>query len=72
MSITLGDAILYLKGDSSQLNKDLGKAESKSKGWAGALGGVLTGAAGTALGFFGAQVIGRITSGIGSFISSAI
>lgn len=39
MALTLGDAILYLRGDSSGLDKDLDGATKKTEGWANKLGG---------------------------------
>jgi len=58
MALTLGDAILYMRGDSTGLDKDLGNAEKKTQGWAGrlgkALGGVIVAGAAAAVAGIGA------------------
>ena len=38
MSVTLGDALVYFKGDQAQLKKDLGAAEQATKSWTGRMG----------------------------------
>lgn len=64
MAVTLGDAVLWLKANSEGLDKGLADAETKTKGWAGGLGGTITkllgGAvvAGTAAAIAGVAAIG--------------
>lgn len=38
MALTFGDAILYLRGDQSELDRDLKRAGKDAEGWAGSLG----------------------------------
>jgi hypothetical protein len=38
MSVTLGDALVYFRGDQTQLKADLGAAEQATKSWTGRLG----------------------------------
>jgi len=49
VAIKLADAIVFLRGDDSGLDADLGKAEKKTKGWAGRLGGAVSTLAGGAI-----------------------
>lgn len=49
MAITLGDAVLYLRGDDSNLDSDLGRSESKISGFVSNVGGIIT--VGLAAGF---------------------
>jgi TP901 family phage tail tape measure protein len=39
MSVSLGDAVLFLRANSDNLNKGLSDAEAKTKGWASSIGG---------------------------------
>lgn len=64
MSVSLGDAVLYLKGDNSDARRKLGETEGEARGFAGRVGGILNGA----LSFVGGSII---TSGLG-FITSGI
>ena len=57
MAITLGDAILYLKADRSQLSAGLDQAQSGIEDWVGGLRGALT------TGIMGA-VIGGVVAGV--------
>lgn len=41
MAITIGDAVLWLKGDSSKLSRDLKSAEGMAQGWGSRVGGTL-------------------------------
>lgn len=61
MAIKLGDAILFLRGDDKQLDKDLGQAEKKTKGWAGKLGSKLKG-------LVGGAVLGGVTMLAGAVV----
>lgn len=64
MSVSLGDAILYLKGDNSDARRKLSETEGEARGFAGRVGGILSGA----LSFVGGSII---TSGLG-FITNGI
>jgi hypothetical protein len=76
MAIKLGDAIVFLKGDRSQLTKDLDAGEKQTKGWTQAVGtaagqlmaGAITGGATLALGAvqnLGGELIGIVGDAIG-------
>jgi len=64
MGITLGDAIVYLRGDRSGLDKDLGAAEKQTRSWASRLGGGVAKLAGGAIVGGATAAAGAIT-GIG-------
>ena len=49
MAITIGDAILFLRGDDKRLDADLGKAEKKTKSWVNRLGGKVNHLLGSAI-----------------------
>ena len=72
MSITLGNAILYLQGDNSRLTRDLNDAKGQATSWAGSLGGWLNNGIGTALGIFSTQVVGAAIQGIQSVATAAL
>jgi len=76
MAIKLGDAIVYLKGDRTQLTKDLQAGEQQTKGWTGAVGtmagqlmaGAISGGATLALGAIqnlGTELIGIVGDAVG-------
>lgn len=43
MALKLADALIYLGADQSNLDRDLDSAEGKTRGWAGRLGGAVSG-----------------------------
>jgi hypothetical protein len=49
VAVKLGDAIVYLKGDRSQLTKDLDAGEQDTKGWASNVGGIAQNLMGTVI-----------------------
>lgn len=63
MGITLGDAILMLGADQTNLKKDLRSAEGTTKSWIGSVGGVIK----TGLGVFVGNVI---TAGVNAVTGS--
>jgi hypothetical protein len=63
VSITLGDAILWLRADDSKMESGLRGAETKTKSWVSGLGGAVQ----TGLGFV---IGGAINAGIGAITSS--
>jgi hypothetical protein len=56
MGVKLGDVVVYLRGDDSQLNKDLDSAQGKTEGWASKLGGSVKSTIGGALALGGAAI----------------
>lgn len=64
MSITVGDAILYLKANQTQLDRDLDSAGKKSQSWASNVGGMVKQAFSFALGTMVVGGIEKITGGI--------
>src|SRR5262245_50718574 len=72
MSVTLGDAILWLRTDDSKLNAGLQGAETKTKSWVGGLGGILQ----TGLGFAVGGVINKgldlVSGAVGDLVGNMI
>lgn len=68
---SLGEAVLDLRADDSQLNKDLQNAEGKTKGWLGGVGDVVKTGLGTALGFGIAGLAQNAIGGIGDALKGA-
>lgn len=72
MSITLGNAVLYLSGDNSRLTSDLNSAKAQTQSWAGSVGSLINNTIGTALGVFTTQVVGAAIQGIRSVAVEAL
>lgn len=66
MSITLGDAIFYFKGDNSDLDRATDEATQKTEGAAGKIKGFLSNAFAVTLGGFIQQGLQSITGGFGN------
>ena len=60
MGVKLGDAIVYIRGDSADLNKDLDAAEKKTSGWANKVGSAVQAAGAIALTGIGAAAAGVV------------
>lgn len=63
MGIKLGDAILFLKTDSKDLDKGLKTADKKTRGWASGLKGFV----GNTLSFAAGGIITNVVSSVGRF-----
>jgi phage-related protein len=72
MSISVGQAILYLGGDDSALQSDLAGAEQKTHGVLGRVGGFLSNAFSVAVGGLIQQGINSITGSIGGLVSGMV
>jgi len=73
LSVKLGDALVYIKGDRTDYDSDLDSAEKKTKGFVSRAGSAIKSGLGTAFsmasGMLIAQGIGKITSAIGEMVS---
>jgi phage-related minor tail protein len=65
VAITLGDVLVMIRGDRSQLGSDLGGAEQQTRGWAANLGGTVMTAVGGAV-VAGATAAAGAVVGIGA------
>jgi len=65
MAITLGDAIVYLRGNSEALDRALGQAEKQTRGTVGRLGGVLKKGIGVAAAGAATAVVGIGAAAVG-------
>lgn len=61
---SLGEAVLDLRADASNLDKDLDTAQNKTKGWLGGVGDVLKTGLGKAIGFGVADLTLNVIGGI--------
>lgn len=68
---SLGEAVLDLRADGSQLDKDLQTAEGKAKSWTSGVGDVLKTGLGTALGFGLSDVTGKAIGAITDVFAGA-
>lgn len=64
MSITLGDAVLWIRGNSEKLPGDLKKTEGEVKSWSARIGESMKGAIGVAAGQLMAQGMEQLSSAI--------
>ncbi len=72
MSITIGDAILYLSSNDDRLNRGLKDAEQKAKTWTSNVGNIVQTGIGTALGFVGAQISSTVVHGLQTIAVEAL
>lgn len=72
MAITIGDAILFLKGDRSQLNKDLDKGEQDAEGWVSRLGDKINKKLGEKMAKAGAVLSAALTVPLMALANSSI
>ena len=61
MGVKLGDAIVYFRGDSSNLDKELGNAENKTRNWSQSIGSTVQKAGAFAMAGIGAAAVGVIS-----------
>lgn len=72
MAFDLGSAILWLKGDSSQLDKSLTEGEQKAKSWSGSVNGFLGNAFSFVAGGLITKGIDAVASSIGGLVGGMI
>lgn len=72
MSITIGDAILWLRGDDSHLQGDLNRAKGKAESWVSAVSNVVQTGMGTAIGFISRDLVGAAVRGFQTIASEAL
>jgi len=72
MSVTLGEAILKLRSDDSQLRGGVRKAEGVAQRFVKGMGGMVTSAISTAAGFILSNVLQGLVRGIGSLAKEAL
>ncbi len=72
MSITIGDAILYLSSNDDRLNRGLKDAKQKAENWVSNVGNIVQTGMGTALGFAGAQIFGTVARGFQTMAGEAL
>lgn len=72
MSITIGDAILYLAASDKQLQSDLKSAERKAESWVSAVSNVVQTGMGTAIGFISRDLVGATVRGFQTIASEAL
>lgn len=72
MAFTLGDALIKLRGDQTQLDKDLASSEQKTQSWAGRVGGFLRDSFAVTVGGLVQQGIQGITGAVGGLVNGMI
>lgn len=71
MPITVGDAVLWLRTDSSQMTRGLASAEGEVKSWGGRVGGFVSNALSFATGTIVVQGINRVTGALSGMATEA-
>lgn len=71
MATTLGEAIITIRAEDKNLDRDLSKTKSKTKKWAEGVGGIMKTAFGFAIGNMIVGGVQNITAGIGNLITEA-
>lgn len=72
MSLSLGDIVMFLKADTSNLDAGLQQSEKRAESWSSKVGGFLTNAASFAVGGLLQAGISSVGSAIGTVASSMI
>lgn len=72
MGITIGDAILWIRGDRSKLSPDLNAAETQTKSWGSRLSGALKDQMNFAMGQIMASGLTQLSNSITNFMREAI
>lgn len=72
MAIRLGDAVVFIKGNLDELNRDLGRGEQQTKGWAQRLGSSVNSALGTGIKMAAGAAAGGVAALAGTMATATM